>query len=421
MMEMNSAPPVGFGAQLDPDDLIDYDEDDTIGWPGNDPLAAPPAKAGTDAHDPEAQTLSSAKLGDPAAVGADLSLDNATILDEDLGLGEHAVDGLPGGVGSVEFEEIGYEELSDSNAIEPAVQNEIDWQVEDDKMYDTLYAEPSSNHDSGNSAEADLEVEGHSGEYHDDEILYEEGEEEQEEGNFDTEIQAENGTDGDDAPGADQVTEDSSHGVLLSPNGGIPHSHGSSINHATPAASPSRDEDAHEITYEEEDEYIDDQITQEYQEEELGSAEYQEFSNGASGVGGDTEVTDREADEALDQESDSQSYGEEQAEEANYELVEDETEDAGAGEKPAFKAGFMPSAVPLVSVYYRGEEFPLFQGARGSGDKMPFFAELAPLEYTMDALLSSFRQELAGEVRPNDDLVFQVDELGLEFSDVSLV
>lgn len=73
------------------------------------------------------------------------------------------------------------------------------------------------------------------------------------------------------------------------------------------------------------------------------------------------------------------------------------------------------NGVPAITVQYRGDEFPFF-----SLSSEGFFSQLSVLDHSLDSVLSGLRQELANELHPEDDLVFQVDELGLEFAEVSM-
>ncbi|KAK2590233.1 hypothetical protein QQS21_012079 [Conoideocrella luteorostrata] len=69
---------------------------------------------------------------------------------------------------------------------------------------------------------------------------------------------------------------------------------------------------------------------------------------------------------------------------------------------------------PAVTVQYKGDEFPCF-----SLTSEGFFSHLSVLDDNMKSLLNGFRAELSNELLPDDELVFQVDELGLEFSESS--
>jgi hypothetical protein len=69
---------------------------------------------------------------------------------------------------------------------------------------------------------------------------------------------------------------------------------------------------------------------------------------------------------------------------------------------------------PAITVHYKGDEFPFF-----SVSSEGFFSQLSVLDDSLKSLLSGLREELASELSAGDDLVFQVDELGLEFAEVS--
>lgn len=73
------------------------------------------------------------------------------------------------------------------------------------------------------------------------------------------------------------------------------------------------------------------------------------------------------------------------------------------------------SEFPKITVQYKGDEFPCF-----STTSEGFFTDISILDDTMEALLSKFREELVNEIPHEDELVFQVDELGLEFAESSL-
>lgn len=71
---------------------------------------------------------------------------------------------------------------------------------------------------------------------------------------------------------------------------------------------------------------------------------------------------------------------------------------------------------PAITVQYKGEEFPLIsQTSEG------FFNEDSVLDESIEALLSLFRAELLNEIPSEEELVFQVDELGLEYAEVCIV
>ncbi|KAM0303585.1 hypothetical protein ACHAPM_003154 [Fusarium culmorum] len=68
---------------------------------------------------------------------------------------------------------------------------------------------------------------------------------------------------------------------------------------------------------------------------------------------------------------------------------------------------------PAITVQYKGDEFPMFSTTTNS-----FFADTSVLDQPLEELLAGLRTELENEVATDDDLVLQVDELGLEISEV---
>ncbi|KAM5345507.1 hypothetical protein ACJ41O_011369 [Fusarium nematophilum] len=67
---------------------------------------------------------------------------------------------------------------------------------------------------------------------------------------------------------------------------------------------------------------------------------------------------------------------------------------------------------PAITVHYKGDEFPLFSTTSDG-----FFADTSILDETLEKLLAGFRRELENEIAEDDELVFQVDELGLELAE----
>lgn len=107
----------------------------------------------------------------------------------------------------------------------------------------------------------------------------------------------------------------------------------------------------------------------------------------------------------------------------DYEEVEEahggeqQTADLGSDAQSAphqDTAGETDVDFPAITVQYKGDEFPMF-----SSTTEGFFTEASILDDTMETLLAHFRQELESEIVHEDELVFQVDELGLEFAEVS--
>ncbi|RBA13155.1 hypothetical protein FPRO05_13798 [Fusarium proliferatum] len=64
---------------------------------------------------------------------------------------------------------------------------------------------------------------------------------------------------------------------------------------------------------------------------------------------------------------------------------------------------------PAITVQYKGDEFPMF-----STTTHGFFADTSVLDEPLEKLIAGLRSELENEIAEDDDLVLQVDELGLE-------
>ncbi|GKT88236.1 conserved glutamic acid-rich protein [Colletotrichum tofieldiae] len=73
--------------------------------------------------------------------------------------------------------------------------------------------------------------------------------------------------------------------------------------------------------------------------------------------------------------------------------------------------------IPVITVSYKGIDYPFFYGSPDSEGKECFFNDLSLLHCKMEGVLAGFRRELANELGPFDELVFQIDELGLEFAE----
>ncbi|KAL6414826.1 hypothetical protein AUP68_01361 [Ilyonectria robusta] len=93
---------------------------------------------------------------------------------------------------------------------------------------------------------------------------------------------------------------------------------------------------------------------------------------------------------------------------ANFE--QQDSSDSGENSAAASDTEF-----PAITVQYKGDEFPCFSNSSDG-----FFTETSIIDETMDKVLSGFRNELASEIAQEEELVFQVDELGLEFAESCL-
>ncbi|KAL2753631.1 hypothetical protein ACRALDRAFT_2043991 [Sodiomyces alcalophilus JCM 7366] len=103
---------------------------------------------------------------------------------------------------------------------------------------------------------------------------------------------------------------------------------------------------------------------------------------------------------------------ENQEDDAEIQLVESSAESLHTPEDGSVQ-------VPAITVAWDGIEYPLFYNSPDSEDRECFFDDLGLLQCKMEELLASFRRELSNDVSDIDELVFQVDELGLEFAETS--
>lgn len=73
--------------------------------------------------------------------------------------------------------------------------------------------------------------------------------------------------------------------------------------------------------------------------------------------------------------------------------------------------------LPEVIVTWHGVDYPLFYDSPGSEGKQCFFEDTSLLQCAMEQLLASFRQELSSDLASTDELVLQINEMGLEFAE----
>ncbi|KAH6671542.1 hypothetical protein F5X68DRAFT_43029 [Plectosphaerella plurivora] len=73
--------------------------------------------------------------------------------------------------------------------------------------------------------------------------------------------------------------------------------------------------------------------------------------------------------------------------------------------------------LPEVIVTWHGVNYPLFYDAPGSEGRQCFFEDTSLLQCAMEQLLASFRQELSSDLASTDELVLQINEMGLEFAE----
>ncbi|PNH32208.1 hypothetical protein VD0002_g6705 [Verticillium dahliae] len=75
--------------------------------------------------------------------------------------------------------------------------------------------------------------------------------------------------------------------------------------------------------------------------------------------------------------------------------------------------------MPVVTVSWHGVEYPMFYNSVGSEGRDCFFHDLSVLQCKMEELLASLRRVLVDDVAESEELVLQVEELGLEFAESS--
>lgn len=77
--------------------------------------------------------------------------------------------------------------------------------------------------------------------------------------------------------------------------------------------------------------------------------------------------------------------------------------------------------LPEVIVSWHGVDYPLLYDSPGSEGKQCFFEDANLLHCAIEELLSNFRRELSDDLTATDELVLQINEMGLEFAEVSFI
>ncbi|KAM0349340.1 hypothetical protein ACHAPU_003749 [Fusarium lateritium] len=98
------------------------------------------------------------------------------------------------------------------------------------------------------------------------------------------------------------------------------------------------------------------------------------------------------------------------------EYNEEGTADAEHANFPVTNEGLNEKAddFPAITVQYKGDEFPLISATTNG-----FFTDISILDEPLEKLLAGFRSELENEIADDDDLIFQIDELGLEIAETT--
>ncbi|TFB01475.1 hypothetical protein CCMA1212_006245 [Trichoderma ghanense] len=99
---------------------------------------------------------------------------------------------------------------------------------------------------------------------------------------------------------------------------------------------------------------------------------------------------------------------------AEQESVDHEEDDSRSQPEESSPGG--EHEFPAITVHYKGNEYSFFSHKKTEG----FFSDVSVLDQPMESLLAGFRAELEDEIAAHDELVFQVDELGLEFAEATI-
>lgn len=162
----------------------------------------------------------------------------------------------------------------------------------------------------------------------------------------------------------------------------------------------------HEITYDDDDDNVE---STKHSEDNMPNRDAHAVESGEVHAG-DTpalDVDEARADEVEDDEFE----------------VHGDLEDSAAHDNPSTEQsqddnGVLPPASLDITVTYRNAEYPLIHGQDNIETQMGFFEDTSVLDLTIDNLLAKFREELADDLGPEDEVVLQVDELGLEYAEV---
>lgn len=183
----------------------------------------------------------------------------------------------------------------------------------------------------------------------------------------------------------------------------------------------------HEITYEE-DEVV--ELQNEGEDRTLnegtagaGSDEYagtQDATDAADDPGYDVdEAGPDEAAEDIDEPEDEPEFHNDQLDDEPEELHgEPDVQENPSTDQSQDDAGVLPPASLDITVTYKNEEYPLIHGQEDIDTQMGFFENASALDLTIDNLLPKFREELTDDLGPEDEVVLQIDELGLEYAEV---
>lgn len=183
----------------------------------------------------------------------------------------------------------------------------------------------------------------------------------------------------------------------------------------------------HEITYEEDD--VEPQNEGEDRTLNKGAADAE--SDEYAGVQAATHATDdlgydvgetgpgEAAEDINESDGDEAEVHNDQLDDEPEELhAEPDVQDNPSTDQSQDDAGVLPPASLDITVTYKNEEYPLIHGQEDMDTQMGFFENASALDLTIDNLLPKFREELTDDLGPEDEVVLQIDELGLEYAEV---
>jgi hypothetical protein len=388
-MDVDAPRTMGFDAHGD-DDLIDYDEDD-IQIPGTTWKLSDTTGTNDESFNLEETTMETAGNQTTASHGAS---------------GEEPQQAGRDKFSSEQLEEPeNISSLPNSHNNDDAQKHEIDFEIlpEHDHVEST-HAEHEGGEDAGDVASRTNTTEEAV-----NEIDYEEEEEEEE---------AFHGNTGDEQ--ASKTLQDGSRGLSVV-DAGDDVSQQPEDRKADDVA-PSQDQSVEEakehedqeITYEEDGEdatqtvYGKDSAVGEESIRTLPTEDASQNLDDMVTVGAHTTEDKDELDEAgYDEGADQhQTHAEEESIHQNKDDI-DARDHSASGSSSEHDANF-----PAITVQYKGEEFPFFSFSSDG-----FFSELSILDGTVGSMLASLRAVLGDEVSEEEEIVFQIDELGLEYSE----
>ena len=182
----------------------------------------------------------------------------------------------------------------------------------------------------------------------------------------------------------------------------------------------------HEITYEEDDVELQNEGEDNILNEGAADAEPDEYAgtqdttHAADDPGYDVDEADPdEVAKEIDEQEDELEFHNDQLDDEPEELHgEPDIQENPSTDQSQDDTGVLPPPSLDITVTYKNEEYPLIHGQEDIDTQMGFFENASALDLTIDNLLHKFREELTDDLGPEDEVVLQIDELGLEYAEV---